>query len=243
MYSGVPMATSASAWPASSGSASPKSVTTARMPRDSSVATRNSTLLLLKSRWMTPDSCAAVSAAAICVTMRAASSSRSRPRPRRCASVGPSMSSMVRKSSGSDRAAIAGREGVLPEIEDAADVRMRDLARELDLGAEALDAAVVEQIGDEGLERDLLAERLVEGGVDLAHAAGGEKVEDAIAIGEALAGRQHGHGRPPAIRRRCLPLTVARAAAMGASAGSSGFGLVTVLAHSSYHAPARLRAG
>src|SRR5215218_929785 len=74
-------------------------------------------------------------------------------------------------------------------VEDPADVRVGDLARELDLAPEAFDRQVIAgDVPSNGLERDSLAQLLVLDLVDLAHAAAGQEAYDAVALRDLLAG-------------------------------------------------------
>src|SRR5262249_4748901 len=89
---------------------------------------------------------------------------------------------------------------VAAEVEDAAHVRVADLARELDLALEALEGAgPLGQIGPDRLQRHADAELEVLGGVDLAHAALGEEAEHAVAAGDQIVGVElpRAPGRPP----------------------------------------------
>lgn len=84
-----------------------------------------------------------------------------------------------------DEAAMEG------DVEDAADVRVGDLARELDLAPEPLDRELVAgDVPAHGLERHPLAQLLVLDLVDLAHAAAGQEAEDPVAPRDPLAGSE-----------------------------------------------------
>ena len=74
----------------------------------------------------------------------------------------------------------------LAEIVRAHDVPVRDLAREPDLLLERLTdrGALVERLGQEDLDGDLVVELPVEGAVHRAHAALAERAEDLVAPGE-----------------------------------------------------------
>ena len=76
----------------------------------------------------------------------------------------------------------------LADVVDAADVRMRDLARDPDLGVESGEpiGLVRHRVGQE-LERDGLAELEVVRAVDLAHAAAPEQSSDAVSIDQERA--------------------------------------------------------
>ena len=77
---------------------------------------------------------------------------------------------------------------VLAELVDAADVPMADLARELDLGAEAArHVAGARDLGAQDLEGHDLVELAVVRLVDHAHAALAERLEDLVAAGEERA--------------------------------------------------------
>ena len=74
---------------------------------------------------------------------------------------------------------------------------MRDLAREADLGVKAREAAQRRAtLLRQELERDRLAELQVIGAIDLAHPAFAQQADDAVAI------REHGPGRKPAVADR-----------------------------------------
>ena len=73
----------------------------------------------------------------------------------------------------------------LADVVDAADVGMRDLARDAHLGVEALEAVLLRSESPrQELQRDRLAELQVVGAVDLAHAAAAEQADDPVALGE-----------------------------------------------------------
>jgi len=105
----------------------------------------------------------------------------------------------------------------IADVVDAADVRMRDLPPEADFVVEEIElGCVLRQRGGEELERDLLAEFQIVRAVNLAHPAGSEDADDAIAavddrarrelrVGQSRTGsgirrakrrviRRHGHG-------------------------------------------------
>src|SRR6185436_21067924 len=74
-----------------------------------------------------------------------------------------------------------------------ADVAVGDLAGEVDLALEPLQCRLVGgDVGADGFQRHVVAERGVEGVVDLAHAALGEEALDAVAAGHQLAGEEGG---------------------------------------------------
>ena len=82
---------------------------------------------------------------------------------------------------------------VLAVLVDAADVAVRDLARELDLVAEALrHLARVRELGAQHLDRHGLVEHAVVGLVDHAHAALAERAQDLVARGDDRALRERG---------------------------------------------------
>ena len=80
----------------------------------------------------------------------------------------------------------------LADVEHAADVRVRDLARDADLGQEPLvpDGIVGERARQE-FQRDRRTELDVVGPVDLAHASAAEQADDAVAASEH-GPRRHG---------------------------------------------------
>ena len=96
------------------------------------------------------------------------------------------------------------RPGVADEVEDAADIGMRDLPRELDLAFEALGGlAPALRVRQQGLERDPHTQLEILGFVHFPHAAAGEEPHDTVAAGEqlvasedgrSLAGRDRGGG-------------------------------------------------
>jgi hypothetical protein len=98
---------------------------------------------------------------------------------------------------------------VLADVVHAADVRMRDLPREPDLGVELRQprGIAVDALGQE-LERDRLPEFEIVRAVDLAHPAASEPSDDAVAVVEHGAGREPSvidvAGRRP-VRRFCVP--------------------------------------
>src|ERR1041385_8903242 len=82
------------------------------------------------------------------------------------------------------------RRARLPDLVDGDDVRMVERGRGLRFLREAVDALAV--VGDDGwqdFERDVAAEALVAGAVDVAHPAGGDESQDAIRA-DAGAARQ-----------------------------------------------------
>ena len=113
------------------------------------------------------------------------------------------------------------REEVLPpdlaDVVHAADVRVRDLARETDLREESLDTvAVRRQVRRQELQRDRLAELQVIGAVDLPHAAAPEESDDPVALGEDRPRREAAgvdrvrRREPPHLRRGRRPLRLLR---------------------------------
>ena len=83
----------------------------------------------------------------------------------------------------------------LAEIVNAADVGMRNLARDANFVAEARQSGFIagDALGQK-LERDWLLERQVVGAVDLAHSAFAEQRDDAIALREQRSGRKPAFG-------------------------------------------------
>ena len=83
---------------------------------------------------------------------------------------------------------------MLVDVEDTADVHVRDMARQGELALETIDCArVAGNVGGQGLERDVLAgEEEVLGLVDFAHPAGAEKPHDPEPSRHEVAG---GEGR------------------------------------------------
>ena len=77
------------------------------------------------------------------------------------------------------------------DIVDPADMRVRNLTREADLIAEALNGCWVlaEGFGKE-LERDLLAKREVVGPINLAHSAPAQQGNYTVAAGEQGTGKK-----------------------------------------------------
>src|SRR5438552_15318802 len=79
----------------------------------------------------------------------------------------------------------------LADVEDAADIRVRDLARDADLGEKSL---APHGIGGERarqeFQRDRSAELEVVGAVHLAHPAATEQPDDAISPGDHTARRE-----------------------------------------------------
>ena len=83
------------------------------------------------------------------------------------------------------------------EIVNAADVGMRNLARDADFVAEARQSGFIAgHACGQKFERDRLLQRQVVGAVDLAHSAFAEQRDDAIAL------REQSPGRKPAFRVR-----------------------------------------
>ena len=78
---------------------------------------------------------------------------------------------------------------VFTGVVDAADVRVRDLARHAHLGVQLRQPrrVDVDRLGEE-LQRDLLADLQVVGAIDLAHAAFAKASDDAVAVVEEGAG-------------------------------------------------------
>ena len=72
----------------------------------------------------------------------------------------------------------------LADVVDAADVRMRDLARHANLASQVVSGVLVRSQYGQELERDGLTELEVVRAVDLAHAASAERRDDAEATGE-----------------------------------------------------------
>ena len=132
---------------------------------------------------------------------------------------------------------------VLADVVDAADVRMRDLARQLDLGEEPRAAQlVVAELRGQELQGDRLAQLQVVGPVDLAHAAAAQPGHDAIAPRQLRARQEAGRAgsvrlsRPrfAACARPGRPVGVEpeRRAAPGAEAG---FRRYVTAARSAFH--------
>src|SRR3954470_23728941 len=127
----------------------------------------------LRSRWMTPRSWAAASPAQ---SLRAASSALSDGRrPIRVSRDARALSIDI--FHGDERSAID-----FADVEDAADVRMRDQPGDPHFAVEALEQArIARGLFRQEFERDALPECEVSGAVDLAHAATAEESDDAIA--------------------------------------------------------------
>ncbi len=86
-------------------------------------------------------------------------------------------------------AGAGSRRPVIGDVEDAADVGVGDLARQLDLAPEAFDRQTVGgDLGAHRLERDALAQLEVLDLVDLAHAALRQEASHPVAAGDDLAG-------------------------------------------------------
>jgi hypothetical protein len=84
---------------------------------------------------------------------------------------------------------------VLEEIEDAADIRVRDSAGQLDFAAEALICSLIHRdFGSNGLQRDAIAERQILGFVELPHAAAGNEAHDAEPVAEQITRPERGDG-------------------------------------------------
>ena len=83
----------------------------------------------------------------------------------------------------------------LVDVVDAADVRVRDLPGDADLGMEAFapDGIIGQRLGQK-LQRDRLAELQIVGPVDLAHAAATEQTDDAEAPSQHGPRRVAAHG-------------------------------------------------
>src|SRR5205085_5399894 len=77
----------------------------------------------------------------------------------------------------------------LAYVEDAADVRVRHMARDADFAVKARQGrAVRRQAFGEQLQGDRLRELEVVGAVDFAHAAAAQQADDAVTPGEHRAG-------------------------------------------------------
>ncbi len=76
-----------------------------------------------------------------------------------------------------------------PDIIDAADIGMRDLAGDADFGAEALQRRTAGRMGGQELERYFLAEDDVERAVNFAHSATAESAGNAISLCQNSSGR------------------------------------------------------
>ncbi len=105
------------------------------------------------------------------------------------------------------------REVLLPvdlgDVVDAADVGVRNLPGDADLGVKAIEAILVRgQMPRQELERHGLTELQIVRAVDLAHAAAAEQADDPVALGEDRAGREAarldrvGRREPADFRRR-----------------------------------------
>jgi hypothetical protein len=84
---------------------------------------------------------------------------------------------------------------VLEQVEDAADIRMRDLAGELHLAPEALRHPIVgRDVGADGLDGDLFVQLEIACFVELAHAASGDEAHDLkTAAQQVIRGERWGH--------------------------------------------------
>jgi hypothetical protein len=79
--------------------------------------------------------------------------------------------------------------GNFAEVEDAADIRVRDLAGEADFASEAGErVGIAGERGREKFQSDGLAEFQIFSAVDFAHTAFAERRDDAVAVGESGAG-------------------------------------------------------
>ena len=211
MYSGVPtmapppVSGPSVVWPLPSCTtlAMPKSVMTTRVDgaADSaevvSPGTRR-TLLLLKSRWMTPAACAAASPQQSCCTRGKASPVVNRPsRAMRWLRVSPSRSSMVRKWMGTPAAVVASK-----QLVDVADIGMAHPTGEQHFAAEALHGCCVgSDAPTDDLQRHPRAQHDVVGLVDGAHASAGDEAENGEAARQRLARLQT---RKVGIAARCM---------------------------------------
>src|SRR5262249_36890660 len=100
--------------------------------------------------------------------------------------------------------ALAARQIVIADVEDAAHGGMRDLARELDFAPEPLErAGIIDDVGAHGLERDAFLELEIVGFVDLAHPALRDEADDAPPLRHQIAwgeggrdGARQGKTRP-----------------------------------------------
>ena len=83
----------------------------------------------------------------------------------------------------------------LADVEDAADVRMRDAQRHAHFVEEPLEPIrIALDVPRQELQRDRLAELQVVGAVDLAHAAAAEQADHAIAAADERAGQEPASG-------------------------------------------------
>ena len=83
-----------------------------------------------------------------------------------------------------DKEKITARVFGFPEVEHAADIWVRYLARQLDLLAQASDhASLGGEVVSDGLDRDGFAEFAIEGAVDFAHAAAAQECDYSEACG------------------------------------------------------------
>jgi hypothetical protein len=101
---------------------------------------------------------------------------------------------------------------VLEEIEDAADVRVRHLSRQLDLAPETLGGPFMDRdLGADRLERDAFPERQVLGLVQFAHAPARDESDDAEPFAQQISGAKRrgdmGRARRVGVRagRTALP--------------------------------------
>ena len=79
----------------------------------------------------------------------------------------------------------------LADVVDAADVRVRHLARHPHFGVELRQPrGIAIDVRRQELQRDRLTELQIVGAVDLAHAAAAEAADDAVAAAEEGAGRE-----------------------------------------------------
>jgi len=78
----------------------------------------------------------------------------------------------------------------LADVEDAADVGMRDLARDAHLAMETRECdAIQHELFRQEFQGDVLVEFQVFGAIDLAHPAASDERDDAISVGEERAGK------------------------------------------------------
>jgi hypothetical protein len=130
---------------------------------------------------------------------------------------------------------VAPAVGVDGQVERAAHVRVGDRAGQRHLAIEAIAVAARRALRRQRLQRDVDAQRLVLGLVDLAHAAAAEQADDPVPASDARASHQHRAGRDR--RRRGVELAARRhrrrADAQAPRVGRGGVGRV-VRVHPAY---------
>ena len=142
----------------------------------------------LMSRWMTPIRWAAVSASHTCMPIRNVSASGREVLRADFAEV-----LALEQLHGEEVQPLSLDVGAA-ELEHLHDVGVPDLSRDADLVLEPGDELVLAgEVGPDDLERDVLAELLVLGGEDIAHAPRADLPQDAVAAREDVAGRKDPH--------------------------------------------------